>query len=142
MFNPSRQEVRQFFFDTWQKYQQHLILRPLETIAVDIVNLHPEYQSILKNKEKYMDQDYLPEFGETNPFLHMSMHLAINEQLSIDQPPGIKDAFEKLCHQSGDIHGALHEVMDCLAETLWQAQRNHTPPDSNHYLKCLANKIN
>ena len=142
MFNPSRQEVRQFFFDTWQKYQQQQILTPMETIAVDIMTLHPEYQSILANKEKYLDQDYLPEFGETNPFLHMSMHLAINEQLSIDQPPGIKETFNHLSRKLNDPHKALHEVMDCLAETLWQAQRNHTAPDSEHYLACLKNKIN
>ena len=141
MFNPSRQEVRQFFFDTWEKYLDKQILTPLETMAIDIVIFHPEYQVILENPEKYLDKDYLPEFGETNPFLHMSMHLAINEQLSIDQPSGIKELFNLLSQQLGDSHKALHEVIDCLAETLWHAQRNHTQPDSHQYLACLKVKI-
>lgn len=141
MFNPSRQEVRQFFFDTWQKYHDHKLLTPIETIAVDIIMLHPEYKSILENKEKYLDKDYLPEFGETNPFLHMSMHLAINEQLSINQPPGIKEAVNQLLKEKKDQHIVLHNVMDCLAETLWQAQLNKTQPDSTFYLTCLKQKV-
>src|SRR4029077_2603928 len=102
--------------------------------------MHPEYQAILDHVEKYRDRDYLPEFGETNPFLHMSMHLAINEQLSIDQPPGIRSSFEALRAKHGDAHDALHQVMDCLAEMVWQAQRPGTAPDGALYLDCLKRK--
>ena len=141
MFNPSRQEARQFFFDAWHKHRDGQPLTPLESMALDVALMHPEYHAILDDTEKYLDRDYLPEFGETNPFLHMSMHLAINEQLSIDQPPGIRSAFDALRARHGSAHDALHEAMDCLAEMVWQAQRTGTAPDGRLYLECLKRKL-
>jgi len=141
MFNPSRQEARRLFFDTWRKHREGVPLTPLEAIVLDIVWMHPEYHALLDDMDKYIDQDYLPEFGETNPFLHMSMHLAINEQLSINQPPGIRDAFDALQTTHGNAHAAYHDVMDCLAETIWQAQRTGTGPDGALYLNCLNGKM-
>ncbi|MES2355979.1 MAG: DUF1841 family protein [Pseudomonadota bacterium] len=141
MFNPSRQEARQFFFDAWRKHREGQLLTPLESMTLDVTLMHPEYHAILDDAEKYMDRDYSPELGETNPFMHMSMHLAINEQLSIDQPPGIRSAFDALCAQQGNAHDALHEVMDCLGEMIWQAQRTNTAPDGALYLGCLKRKI-
>jgi len=140
MFNPSRQQARQFFFDVWRKHHEKVILTPLESMALDVALLHPEYHVVLDDPDKYLERDYLPEFGETNPFLHMSMHLAINEQLSIDQPPGIRSAFEALRVKHGDAHDALHDVMDCLGEMVWQAQRAGTGPDGALYLDCLRKK--
>ena len=96
MFNPSRDEVRQFFTDTWRKQRQGEILTPLEAIAADWIVEHPEYHTDLADTEAAQAQDYSPERGQTNPFLHLSMHLAITEQLSIDQPPGIRAAHERL----------------------------------------------
>src|SRR5690625_6535772 len=93
MFNPSREQVRAFFCDAWQKHLQGGVLSPLETMAVDIAKKHPEYHHVLADPES-QQADFPVEAGQTNPFLHMSMHLAISEQLSIDQPPGICDAFE------------------------------------------------
>jgi len=90
MFNPSRDEVRQFFFDAWHKHREREVLNGLDSVAVGVMLLHPEYHPVLDDPERYQDRDYRPEAGDTNPFLHMSMHLAIEEQLSIDQPPGIK----------------------------------------------------
>jgi len=141
MFNPSRQEARQFFFDAWRKHREGHVLTPLESMTLDVALMHPEYHEILDDVEKYLDRDYSPELGVTNPFMHMSMHLAINEQLSIDQPVGIRSAFDALCIQRGNAHDALHEVMDCLAEMIWQAQRTNTAPDGMLYLDCLKRKI-
>ncbi|MCW5598614.1 MAG: DUF1841 family protein [Nitrosomonas sp.] len=138
MFNPSRAQVRQLFFDTWRKYHRQEILSGIETIALEVILLHPEYQGILDDEERYRDKDYFPEMGETNPFLHMSMHVAIKEQLSIDQPIGIRQKFENLRAKTGDEHTATHIIIECLAEMLWQSQRHQTPPDAQIYFDCLS----
>lgn len=141
MFNPSRDQARNMFFDTWRKYRAREALSGIETLVIDVVLRHPEYHPILDQPEQYLERDYAPEQGETNPFLHMSIHLAITEQLSIDQPAGVKARYQALLAQTGDAHAAQHEVMDCLAEMIWQAQRNQTPPDAGLYLACLDNKL-
>jgi hypothetical protein len=140
MFNPSRDQVRRMFFDTWRKYRAQEALSGVETLAIEIILQHPEYHSILDKPEQYLERDYMPEQGETNPFLHMSMHLAIGEQLSIGQPFGVKARYESLLEKTGDAHAAQHEVMDCLAEMIWQAQRNQAPADPMLYLACLDKK--
>jgi hypothetical protein len=135
MFNPSRDEVRRFFVDTWRKQRAGEILTPLEAIAADWIVEHPEYHDALADAEgSATAADYTPERGQTNPFLHLSMHLAISEQLSIDQPPGIRAAHERLATRLGSTHDAQHAIMECLGETIWEAQRNNTPPDSDAYL--------
>ena len=135
MFNPSRDEVRQFFCTTWQKQRGGSILTPLETIAADWINEHPEYHDALADTEEASERDYTPEAGQTNPFLHLSMHLAISEQVSIDQPPGIRAAYETLTRRLDSPHEAQHRIMECLGETLWEAQRTGQPPDSDAYLQ-------
>jgi len=134
MFNPSRDEVRQFFTETWRKQQMGEILTPLEAMAADWIVQHPEYHADLACAEEARTQDYTPERGQGNPFLHLSMHLAISEQLSIDQPTGIRAAHERLAARLGSSHEAQHAIMECLGQTLWEAQRNHTPPDTDAYL--------
>jgi len=109
----------------------------MEEIALDVILLHPEYHCILDDMERYHDKDYLPEMGITNPFLHMSMHIAIKEQLSIDQPPGIRDRFDRLQKKNKDAHETMHQIMECLAEMLWQAQRSQSTPDASIYFECL-----
>ncbi len=137
MFAPSRDQARQFFFDTWRKYQAGSPLAGLETVAIEVILLHPEYHGMLDKPERSAERDYTPETGQTNPFLHMSLHLAIAEQLSIDQPPGIRTAFEALLALKGERHEALHRALECLGETLWRAQRDGTGPDAQAYLECL-----
>jgi hypothetical protein len=137
MFTPSRREAREFLFATWKKHQFNQILTQIECLALQVMLLHPEYHAVLSQAEKYLERDYLPEFGETNPFLHMAMHLAIEEQLSIDQPPGILAAFNTLRDKLNSEHDAKHRIMDCLGETLWQAQRAGHAPDTALYLSCL-----
>lgn len=141
MFKPSREQARQLFFDTWRKYRQREILSGIETIALEVILLHPEYQSFLDDADRYQGKDYLPEMGDTNPFLHMSMHLAIKEQLSINQPIGICERFARLQRNTGSEHAATHQVMECLAEMIWQAQRNQSAPDAAIYFDCLDKRL-
>jgi Domain of unknown function (DUF1841) len=137
LFNPSRDEVREFFFGTWAKFKQNLMLTDLEKIALGVMHMHPEYHGILDAPEQFKSQEYFPEFGETNPFLHMSLHLSILEQISINQPIGIAAVYEKLKLKHQNEHDAQHDILDCLAETIWQAQRNSTGLDSAQYLQLL-----
>ncbi|MEE9331412.1 MAG: DUF1841 family protein [Methylophilaceae bacterium] len=141
LFNPSRDEVRDFFFSTWAKFKQQQPLSELEKIAISVIQMHPEYHNILDAPEQYKQQAYFPEQGETNPFLHMSLHLSILEQISINQPTGIADIYAKLSITHQEEHLAQHDVLDCLAETIWAAQQNKTAIDAVYYLKLLNKKI-
>ena len=141
MFNPSRDQVRQFFFDTWAKYRSNQPLAGAEVPALEAILAHPEYHPVLDDPERYRERDYLPEFGETNPFMHLSMHLAIAEQVSIDQPAGLRERHRKLAERRGDAMQAEHDIMDCLAEMIWQSQRSGTPYDAAAYLACIDRKL-
>jgi len=137
MFNPTREQVRRFFFDAWRKYRDGAPLEGMETVAIEIAMLHPEYHPVLDSPDRYADQDYTPEGGQTNPFLHMSLHMAVAEQIGIDQPAGVRAEFDRIAAARGDRHEALHAVLDCLGEVVWRAQRDHAPPDGEAYLECL-----
>ena len=140
MFNPTRDQSREFLFDLWAKHLAAKPLTALESMALAIVLEHPEYHAVLADRERHLDRDWKPEGGETNPFLHLAMHLAIEEQVSIDQPHGIRAAIEALAKRRGSMHEARHDVMDCLAEMVWQAQRHGIGFDNAAYLDCLARK--
>ena len=105
-------------------------------IVANIVELHPEYHALLENDDA-IDKDYIPEHGETNPFLHMSMHIALHEQISTNRPAGIRDCYIQITKNTGSEHDAEHAMMECLGESLWLAQRNQTEPDEVIYLDCL-----
>lgn len=141
MFNPSRDQVRQFFFDTWAKYHAGQPLAGAEVPALDAILAHPEYHPVLDDPERYRERDYPPELGETNPFMHLSMHLAIAEQVSIDQPAGVRERYRKLAAHCGDAMAAQHHLIDCLAEMVWQAQRSGTAYDGAAYLACIDRKL-
>jgi hypothetical protein len=141
MFNPSRDEVRRFFTDTWRKQRAGEILTPLEAIAADWIIEHPEYHAELKDAEAASAQDYSPERGQTNPFLHLSMHLAITEQLSIDQPRGIRAAYEALSRKLDSSHEAHHVIMECLGEMIWNSQRRGLPPDGEAYVESIKRRL-
>lgn len=140
MFNPSRDEARRFFFDTWAGYRAGRVLTALEQTALQVILLHPEYHPLLDAPERNLDRDYAPAQGETNPFLHLALHLAVEEQLAIDQPRGLRDAHARLIERLGDAHDAAHAVLECLGETLWQAQRLGSGPDETVYLDCLRQR--
>ena len=137
MFAPSRDEARRFFVDAWTKFRAGTALEGLEKTAAALIVLHPEYHALLEESERHLERDFVPEGGAVNPFLHLSLHLAVAEQLAIDQPAGVCAHFERLRALHGDEHAALHAVLECLGETLWQAQRLNAAPDERVYLDCL-----
>lgn len=140
MYSSNRNDVRQAFFDAWHKHRSGVPLTALETIIVDVIRLHPEYHTLLEDGDRQLDKDWLPESGETNPFLHMGMHIAIREQLSIDRPVGIKATYDALLRQSGDVMKTEHLMLECLGETLWRAQRENRLPDEQAYLSLIKTR--
>jgi hypothetical protein len=125
------------FFRAWRSYRQGLPLAGIDALALDVILQHPEYHALLDDAQRYRDKDFV---DESNPFLHMSLHMALEEQLSIDQPPGIRRAWEALLARAGERHRALHEALECLAETVWRSQRDAAPPDAAAYLSCLERR--
>ena len=139
MFNPSREQARRFFCESWRKHRERLVLEGAEATAADLIAEHPEYHALLEDPQAAVEREFTPEGGQMNPFLHLSLHLAIAEQISIDQPPGIKAAYFAL-RRTLEVHDAEHAIMECLGETLWRAQRNNAPMDGEAYLDCVRRK--
>lgn len=136
MFGQDRNQLREFYRNSWQKHQQQQALTTLEKQVVQVVAEHPEYQqAILADNATH--RDWAVEAGDTNPFLHMGMHLALREQVSTDRPAGISRCYHLLCQQTQDALEAEHLMMDCLGEAIWQAQRNQSMPDETAYLACI-----
>ena len=140
MFAPSQNDVRRFFCDALRKSREGGVMTPLETVAADWIAEHPEYHGDLSDMDAALASVYDVEAGRTNPFLHLSMHLSISEQISIDQPRGIKQAFELLAAKRGSAHEAHHEVMECLGQMMWESQRSGLPPDGEKYIDCVRRK--
>jgi hypothetical protein len=140
MFAPSQNDVRRFFCATHRKWLGAMPLTPMEVLAADWIALHPEYHAELSDEAAALAAVYEVEAGRTNPFLHLSMHLTISEQVSIDQPHGIKQAFELLAARLGSAHEAQHAVMECLGEMIWASQRSGLPPDGERYLDCVRRR--
>ena len=136
MFGNDRNALRKMFFDCWHKQQCGEPLDAMQQSIASIIGQHPEYHTLLQNPDN-LDRDYLPEQGETNPFLHMSMHIALHEQISTDRPAGIRQHYKQLCALTGSAHDAEHAMMECLGEALWRAQRNGQMPDESAYLHCI-----
>jgi hypothetical protein len=137
MFGHDRQQLRQMYLDAWHKHQAGAPLQPIERLIAEVVALHPEYHALLQPGEQALERDFLPELGESNPFLHMGMHIAIREQLATDRPQGIVAAQRDLLRRRQDPHAVEHAIMECLGEALWEAARAGTPPDEAAYLRCV-----
>ncbi len=135
IFSNDRGELRRMYRTAWQKRVDGLPMSPLEAQIADVVELHPEYQAAVASED--IDRDFTPEGGQTNPFLHMGLHLGLREQLSTNRPAGIVAVFGALSEKLGDAHDAEHRMIDCLAETLWEAQSSNQPPDEKQYLEKL-----
>ena len=136
MFNPSRDQVRQFFCEAWRKHRAREILDGAEAVAADLITHHPEYHKLLENPEAAVEKEFTPEGGQMNPFLHLSLHLAVADQLAVDRPQGIRAAYEKL-RQRLEVHAAEHALIDCLGETLWRAHGNGSALDAEQYLESV-----
>jgi hypothetical protein len=132
----SRDEVRQIYLGVWHKLQQKLVLEPMEAMIAEVIEIHPEYHALLEVGDDIRQQEFTPDQGQTNPFLHMGMHIALREQAGADRPPGVKAIHQQLVTQTGQ-HEAEHSMMECLGQTLWSAQRKNQSPDEAAYLDCL-----
>lgn len=139
-YTSERDKLRQVYTDVWKKVKFNKPMNALEKMIANVIEMHPEYQVMLNN-EKYIGNEYLPEMGETNPFLHMGMHLGLQEQVSLDRPKGIQAIYQQLGEQTGSVEKTEHTMMDCLAESLWLAQKHQVEPDEKKYLTCLQGLI-
>lgn len=131
-----RDRLRRFYGEVWRRHLAGLGLEPLERLIAGVILRHPEYHPLLEGEDA-ASREFLPELGESNPFLHMGMHIAIEEQLGADRPAGIRALYQALRPAFGDDHELAHHMMECLGETLWRAQRQGTMPDEAGYLECL-----
>jgi len=138
MFGTDRNQLRQMYKTAWEKFQQQKNLSPLETQIAEVIKEHPEYHDFILQ----LDKDFLPEIGETNPFLHMGLHLGLREQLSTNRPLGINSIYQQLILIKGSPHDAEHSMIECLAEAMWSAQANNQVPDELAYLKSLQLLLN
>lgn len=136
-FGQNRDELRRFYVEAWRNYRNSLPLQPLEVLIGEVIALHPEYHSMLEDEEQALAGEFLPESGQSNPFLHMGMHIAIREQLSTNRPIGIADVHKGLLKKVGDPHEVEHQMMECLGQAIWEAQNRGIPPDEGEYLECL-----
>ncbi len=140
MFQPSQSDVRRFFCAAYARQRDALPLEPMQALAADWIVQHPEYHAELADEAAALAAMYTVEDGRSNPFLHLSMHLSIHEQMAIDQPTGIRQAVELLAARRGSLHEAHHEVMECLGEMIWASQRSGLPPDGLAYLEAVRRR--
>lgn len=139
IFGQDRNELRQMYADAWRKHSDKLPLSPLEAEITSVIEWHPEYLDDVTGDD--LDRDYTPDGGQTNPFLHMGLHLGIREQVATNRPAGIAKIHATLAAKSGDAHLAEHQMIECLAETLWEAQHQNGAPDEQKYLERLQHLI-
>jgi hypothetical protein len=135
-----RSSLRRMYMEAWRKHREALPVEPVEDQIIRVIEWHPEYADVLEAGDDALEQDYTPESGRTNPFLHMGLHLAIREQVATDRPRGIVDVHRALAQRLGDAHAAEHAMIECLGEALWQAQRSGRAPDETAYLEALRRK--
>jgi hypothetical protein len=138
LYGYDRQTMREVFFTAWRKHLDHQPLEGIEPLIVAVALRHPEYHALLAQPDRYRDSDYHPQFGQSNPFLHMAMHISLEEQLAADRPPGVREYYLALMHRTPNEHDAQHRAMECLGEIMWRAQRDGTTPSEQAYLECLA----
>lgn len=131
----SREQLRQVYVQAWRKQREGVPMEPLEAQIADVIALHPEYHALLEASDAALARDFTPEGGQSNPFLHMGLHLAVREQVSTDRPAGIRNAYAAVVQRTGSEHDATHQIIECLAERLWEAQRAGVAPDENAYLQ-------
>jgi hypothetical protein len=137
----TRDRLRESYSDAWRKQLAGAPLTPLEAMIADVIGLHPEYQPMIRDAEAALAFEPNAAHAAENPFLHMGLHIAVREQVSIDRPPGVRDLHRRLQLRYGDVHSAEHVLMEALAETLWEAQRTGRSPDETQYLALARNRL-
>lgn len=141
MFGSDRNQMRRFFTETWRKARDGEALIPLEQLIAGIIQQHPEYHALIEAPDSALERDFLPDGGETNPFLHMGMHISLQEQVGTDRPAGIRKLYERAVTKIGDSHEVEHQFMECLGKMLWEAQRANRTPDEKAYLTCVKKLV-
>lgn len=142
MFVDSRDDARRFFVEVRRKTQAGERLEPLEAVVAEVIGAHPEYHDLLDDAERALDADFPPERGEMNPFLHMGLHVALQEQLRADRPSGVVELYRRMLQSpASDVHDVEHTFMDCLGEALWEASRRGGVPDERAYLECVRKRL-
>jgi hypothetical protein len=136
-----RSSLRRMYVEAWRKHRESLPVEPVEDQIIRVIELHPEYARVLEAGESALDRDYTPEQGQTNPFLHMGLHLAIREQVATNRPAGIAGVHGALVAKLGDAHEAEHAMIEQLGAALWNAQRAGLPPDEAAYLESLRQLV-
>jgi hypothetical protein len=137
----SREELRAMYRDAWQRFRAGLPLSPLQAQIATVITEHPEYQQWLDSEPDLLRQDFGPDSGQANPFLHLGLHLAVRDQVTTDRPSGIAAAHRQLVQQRGSAHAADHAAMEALGETLWEAQRGGRAPDERAYLARVLGRL-
>lgn len=137
LMQPSQSDVRRFFCAVYAKAQQGQTMEAIEAIAAGWIAQHPEYHADLSDVNMALERMFEASEGRTNPFLHLSMHLSISEQCSIDQPRGVRQAVELLTDRCNSLHEAHHGAMECLGKMVWESQRSGRPPDGDTYIACV-----
>jgi hypothetical protein len=141
MLTSDRVTMRRFFVTAWRKARSGEPLEPMERQIADTIRAHPEYHSLMEDADAALSQEFQTESGESKPFLHQSMNIAIQEQVATDRPPGIRGVYRRVLDTAGDAHEAEHRIMECLAQSLWEAQRGGTAPNEHVYLTCVKRLI-
>ncbi|ADJ28707.1 DUF1841 family protein [Nitrosococcus watsonii] len=136
MYSQDRQQMRQVFLEVRKKQREKEPLSPLEALMEKVIDQHPEYHPFLDHEES-LQQEFSGQKGQENPFLHMALHISLQEQIQVDRPPGIREIYQTLASRSPHLHQAEHRMMECLAQMLWQAQSNGNPLSEEIYLDCL-----
>lgn len=139
MYSTDRGAMRRYFYETWKRHRAKQTLEPIQHLIAAVIETHPEYHSLIEDGSQ-LDRDFIPDDGATNPFLHMGMHLALREQTMTDRPPGIRALYLELARKFGGDHEAEHQMMECLGEILWTAQRSGGVPDTDKYLECVRKR--
>jgi hypothetical protein len=137
----TREQLRQVYSDAWRKHLGGVPLSPLEAMITDVIQLHPEYQALIKDLDKALAFESSAANAAENPFMHMGLHLAVREQISIDRPPGVRELHRLLHARHGDAHAADHVLMESLGEILWHAQRGGRQPDERQYLALARQRL-
>lgn len=141
MFIQDREQLRKIFIESWRKFRANERLEPLEQLIVQTIHAHPEYHALFDRPDRLLDKDYTPEMGQSNPFLHLGLHIAVQEHVATDRPAGIRALYQRLAARLDDTHAADHRIAECMAEAIWTAQRAGTAPDEERYLTCVRKQI-
>lgn len=137
MFTQDREQLRKVFIESWRKFRAGEAMEPLEQLIAQAIQAHPEYHDLFDKPDSMLDKDYTPEMGQSNPFLHLGLHIAVQEQIAADRPAGIRALYQRLAARLDDAHAADHHIAECMAEVLWAAQRAGAAPDEMAYLECV-----